>query len=116
MSYEKRMNEQQWQRVYEYLSQFKGIYVRNEETTRQFVEAIFWMSRSGSQWRLLPTTFGNWNKVYKRFADWAKKEVWHTMLYHFSQEPDMEFIMVDSTILRAHACASPQKKSRAKKV
>lgn len=107
MSYEKRMSEQQWQCVYNYLSQFRGIYVRNEETTRQFVEAILWMSRSGSQWRLLPAVFGNWNKVYKRFADWSRKGVWQMMLYPVSQEPDMEFIKCFLTKrLNSHLCGS----------
>ncbi|PCH59320.1 MAG: hypothetical protein COC05_07275 [Gammaproteobacteria bacterium] len=28
------------------------------------------------------------------------------MLYYFAHDPDMEYIMVDSTILRAHACSA----------
>ena len=28
------------------------------------------------------------------------------MFYYFQNDPDMEYIMIDSTILRAHACAS----------
>jgi transposase len=115
MSYEKRIGDRQWQQLYEYLKEFKEIYVLNEEVCRQFVEAVFWMARSGSQWRLLPAEFGNWNTVYRRFADWSKKGIWYKMLYYFSQDPDMEYIMVDSTILRAHACATPQKNFKAKK-
>jgi transposase len=70
------------------------------------VEAVFWIVRSGSQWRLLAKEYGTGNVVYQRFADWADQGVWYKMLYYFANEPDMEYIMVDSTILRAHACAS----------
>jgi hypothetical protein len=40
MSYEKRIGDRQWQQVYEYLKEFKEIYVLNEEACRQFVEAV----------------------------------------------------------------------------
>lgn len=108
--YEKRIGERQWRLIYEYLSEFKTIYVRHEDRCRRFVEAVFWMARSGSQWRLLPKEFGAWNTVYRRFADWADRGIWYKMLYYFAKDPDMEYIMVDSTILRAHASASVKKK------
>ena len=90
----------------QYLSEFPKIHTGNEEKTRQFVEAVFWIVRGGTQWRLLPREYGDWNTVYHRFADWADKGVWYKMLYYFARDPDMEYIMVDSTILRAHACAA----------
>ncbi len=70
------------------------------------MEAVFWMVCSGSQWRLLAKEYGNWNVVYQRFPDWADRGAWYKMIYYFTNDSDMEYIMVDSTILRAHACAS----------
>lgn len=109
MSYRQHIGLSQWGRIYEYLREFPEIYVRNEDQCRRFVEAVFWMARSGAQWRLLPREYGEWNTVYRRFADWAKKGIWYKMLYYFAKDPDMEYIMIDSTILRAHACATPKK-------
>ncbi len=109
MSYSRRISHHQWSHIYKYLSSYSDIYTDNEESARRFVEAVFWMARSGSQWRLLPKEYGNWSAVYRRFSDWAEKGIWYKMLYYFSQDPDMEYIMVDSTILRAHACATPKK-------
>jgi putative transposase len=106
MSYTKHISETAWAKLYGYLVEFPRIHTGNEEKTRRFVEAVFWIVRSGSQWRLLAKEYGNWNVVYQRFADWAEQGVWYKMLYYFANEPDMEYIMVDSTILRAHACAS----------
>ncbi len=67
------------------------------------------MAKSGSQWRLLPKEYGNWNKTYHRFSDWAEKGIWYKTLYYFAEDSNMEYIMIDSTILRAHACATPKK-------
>ena len=55
MLYEKRIGERQWKQIYSYLQAFSEIYVRNEETCRRFVEGVFWMLRSGAQWRMLPS-------------------------------------------------------------
>ena len=115
MSYTQRIGSRQWRLIYIYLSDFSEIYTRNEEECRRFVEAVFWMARSGSQWRLLPLEYGAWNTVYRRFADWAKKGIWFRVMYYFQHDADMEYIMVDSTILRAHACATPKKTSKKKK-
>ena len=115
MSYIHRLSPYQWDNIYDYLSKFKTIYVRDESGCRRFVEAVFWMARSGAQWRFLPTEYGAWNTVYRRFADWADKGVWYKMLYYFANDPDMEYIMVDSTILRAHACASVKKTDNQKR-
>jgi transposase len=115
MSYSLSLNQYQWTRIYEYLCGFPEIYVKNEAVCRRFVEAVFWMLRSGAQWRLLPSHYGSWNTVYRRFADWAKKGICYKMLYYFQEDPDMTYILVDSTILRAHACVSPKKTSKALK-
>ncbi len=49
-----------------------GIY--DKPCLRKTVEGIFYRLRVGCPWRDLPTAFGNWNAVYKRFNDWSRKE------------------------------------------
>jgi transposase len=69
---------------------------------RLFTEAVLWIARTGSPWRDLPPSFGNWNSVFKRFRDWVKADVFKRMFDAVSDEPDMEYAMVDATIVRVH--------------
>lgn len=64
------------------------------------------MLRSGSQWLLLPDCYGNWNSVYSRFNACIKKGICEALLAFVAQDPDIEQVLMDSTIVRAHACAA----------
>lgn len=62
--------------------------------------------KTGGQWRSLPEKYGRWNSVFKRFSAWSNKGVWEKLFEYFKQDPDMEYVMIDATIVRAHACAA----------
>jgi len=69
---------------------------------RLFLEAVLWIARTGSPWRDLPPSFGKWNTVFKRFRDWVKGDVFQRIFNSLSDEPDMEFAMIDGTIVKVH--------------
>lgn len=43
---------------------------------RLFLEAVFWIARTGSPWRDLPPEFGKWYTPYTRYHRWEQKGVW----------------------------------------
>jgi transposase len=100
------LSDQNWQSIYAFLKSCPGLYVGNELKSRRFVEAVLWMARSGAPWRLLPTAQGKWNSIYKRFARWEGQGIWNKLFEHFAADPDLEWILLDSTIIRAHPCAA----------
>ena len=82
---------------------------RSAVDNRLFIHAVIWVARSGAPWRDLPERFGPGNSVYQRFRRWAKAGVWK-QVFEALQEPDLDWLMIDSTTVRAHQHAAGQKK------
>lgn len=101
-----KLPNDQWSRILEFLGSCPDVYIGRVRECRRFVEGVVWVTRSGAQWRLLPREYGHWNSVYKRFARWCDKGIWERMMAHFVDDPDMEHLMLDSTIVRAHPSAA----------
>jgi transposase len=101
-----KLSENQKTKILAFLRKQSGIYVKNGEKTILFLEAVLWIVRSGSQWELLPPAYGKWNSVYKRFVRWCKRDKFETMHAHFAGDSDLEYLLIDSTIIRAHPCAA----------
>ena len=78
---------------------------------RLFINAVLWRVRTGVPWRDLPERLGKWNSLARRFARWAEKKVWQR-LFTAIQEPDWEWVLVDSTSVKAHPQAAGQKKAK----
>jgi len=72
---------------------------------RLFVNAILWIAKTGAPWRDLPERFGHWNSVWKRFDRWTAKGVWHR-IFEELKDPDLEWLILDSTVIRAHQHAA----------
>ena len=76
---------------------------------RLFLEAVLWRVRTGLPWRDLPSAFGNWNSVFRRFRRWAKGGVFERLFKEIRGEPDFEYALIDGTIVPAHQKASGAK-------
>ena len=79
------------------------------------MNALLWMARSGARWRDLPEQFGGYETVKRRYYRWIEMGVLDQILAALAREADLEWLMIDSTIVRAHqhaAGASRQKGGR----
>ena len=77
--------------------------------TRLFLEAVLWRVRVGGPWRDLPTGFGQWNSIFRRFRRWAKRGVFQRIFDGLADDPDFEYILIDGTIVSVHQKASGAK-------
>jgi len=75
---------------------------RTGSDNRMFLEAVLWIARTGSPWRDLPACFGKWNTIFKRYSDWVKADVFKRIFDAVSHDPDMEYALVDATIVKVH--------------
>ena len=82
---------------------------RSGDDNRLFLDAVLWIARTGAPWRDLPERFGESNSVFQRFNRWAKKGVWQRV-FDTLQDPDLEWVMLDATIIRAHVHAAGARK------
>ncbi len=107
-----KLTDKQLEKILPVLRTFPEIRLGLPRQYRLFLEAVLWMTRSGSQWRLLPKEYGKWNTVYKRFDRWSKLGIFEKLFAHLSPDRDLEYLLIDSTIVRAHACSSGAQKTR----
>ncbi len=96
------ITDYQWERMEPHCLGRKQDPGRTGRDPRMFLEAVFWIARTGAPWRDLPPAFGKWNTVYRRFRDWARAGVFERIFNAVSGDPDMEMAMVDATIVKVH--------------
>lgn len=96
------LSEAQWARVAPLLPGKPGDPGRPGADNRRFFEAVLWIVRTGAPWRDLDRRFGPWNSVFRRFRRWTLKGVFERIFSSLSDDPDMEYAMIDATIVRVH--------------
>ena len=91
---------------------------RPPKNHRLVLDGVFWIVRTGAQWRDLPDHFGNWSSVYRQFRRWTLNGLWDFLLEALNDTDDVpaSLQMIDSTIIRAHHCAAGAKGGLKKRV
>ncbi|KFJ40683.1 hypothetical protein DR87_698 [Francisella tularensis] len=64
-----------WSIILSFLKSQKGIHTNDEAKLRLFIEAVFYVLRTGCQWRMLPFYYGKYRSIHKRFKDWCDKDI-----------------------------------------
>jgi transposase len=105
MRHRHAISDDDWDRIKDLLPGRPGQHGTVAKDNRLFIDAVLWIARTGAPWRDLPERLGNWNSVWRRFDRWARKGVWQR-IFDALQDPDLVWLILDSTIIRAHPCAA----------
>uniref|UniRef100_UPI003B5BAB20 IS5 family transposase n=1 Tax=Novacetimonas labruscae TaxID=3229898 RepID=UPI003B5BAB20 len=96
------LSDSQWKRIKDLLPGREGHVGGTAADNRLFVEAVLYRYRAGIPWRDLPVRFGDWKNVHRRLRRWCESGVIEQVFRHLAADRDNEYMMIDSTIVRAH--------------
>jgi transposase len=106
-----RMSEQDWELV---LDAFRAVRSRRGDKgrdDRRFLEALHYFTVNNVTWRALPSEFGNWNSIWKRFWRLSRTGVFEAFFQALASLSRTAHLvqMFDSTVIRAHVSAAGAK-------
>src|SRR6476661_1991811 len=110
MGFRHAISDADWDRIEHLLPGRPGQHGGVAEDNRRFLDAVLWIARTGAAWRDLPDRLGNWNSQWRRFDRWAKAGRFEALAAVF-RDPDLDVLILDSTVIRAHPSAAGSKKS-----
>ena len=80
MLYPSDVTDKKWDKIKGFFEQ-KRVFGRPlRHDRRTIVNAIFYITRSGCQWRMLPKDFPPWEVVYYYFQKWNREGIWEQVL------------------------------------
>ena len=103
------LTDVQWQRIEGLLPGKVTDPGRTGVDNRLFVNGVLWVLRSGAHWHDLPERYGKWKSVHTRFSRWAKAGVWERIFKVLTADRKNEYLMIDTTLVRAHQQAATGK-------
>jgi len=84
----------------------QGTWGGNARNNRKFINAVFWILSCGAPWRDLPPDYGDWKNTHRRFCRWRDKGAWESLLETLIDEPDFEWLMIDTSHVQVHPHAT----------
>ena len=108
------LRDDQWFKIKDFLPGREGHVGGTAANNRLFVDAVIFRYRSGVSWRDLPDRFGNGVAIHRRFRRWCTSGVFTRVFEALAIDADAEYMMIDSTSVRAHQDSAGAKKKKAK--
>ena len=96
------LSDLQWHTIEELLPGRADTVGVTAKDNRTFVNSVLWVLRSGAHWKHMPTEYGNWKSAHKRFTRWSKAGTWERVFKVLLADRKNTYVMIDSTIVRAH--------------
>ena len=95
-----------WKLLAPYLPGQTGQWGGIAKDNRRFINAVFWILRTGAPWRDLPPDYGKWGSVHQRFRRWRDAGRWEKLLELLIEDPDYEWLMIDASHIKVHSHAA----------
>ncbi|GBR10241.1 transposase [Acetobacter oeni LMG 21952] len=108
------LSDSQWEQIRDLLPGREGHVGGTAADNRLFVEAVLYRYRAGIPWRDLPPRFGDWKNVHRRLRRWCESGVIERIFRHLAADHDNAYMMIDSTIVRAHQHSAGARKKGAR--
>ena len=83
-----------------------GVWGNVANDNRTFLNAVFWILRTGAPWRDLPPDYGDWKNTHRRFCRWRDKGIWGKILEPLVDAADYEWLMIDASHIKVHPHAA----------
>ena len=96
------ISDKEWELLKPHLAGQAGQWGGIAKDNRNFINAVFWILRTGAPWRDLPPDYGKWGTAWKRYNRWVKSGLWAKLLEKLTVEPDFEWLIIDGTHIKAH--------------
>ena len=94
------LTDAEWERLQPYFPDRQaGDKGRPRKDSRQILNGILWIARSGAAWRDLPERYGAWQTIYKRFVQWQEAGILERIFHDLGADADLQDISVDSTYI-----------------
>lgn len=100
------LRDDQWERIKSFVPGSRKGKRGQRTNNRLFLDALLWMARSGGRWRDLQERLGDYRSVKRRYYRWIEVGVLDEMLAVLARESDLEWLTIDSAIVRAHQHAA----------
>ena len=100
------ISDEVWSNLASHLPGQVGQWGRVADDNRKFINAVFWILRTGAPWRDMPPSYGKWNSVAKRYRRWCENGTWAKVLEKVANNPDYEWLMIDASHCKVHPHAA----------
>lgn len=104
MTYPTDLSDREWEIIEPFLHYENGYGNRRKYKIRDVINAIFYISKTGCQWRFLPKEYPSWHTVYTYFNRLNKSGKWQDILdninarkrTNYGKNVETSFIIIDA--------------------
>jgi len=96
------ISDKLWEKLEPHLPGKRGFVGRPAADNRLYINGVFWILRTGAPWRDLPSDYGHWKNVHRRFCRWRDRGIWEKLLEVVTGEVDYEWLMIDASHIKVH--------------